>query len=515
MFSKFRQDRISRAAICVLVSSVLSVPAIAIAQQNAPASDNPKNAVLPLTTKSREARHLIDEAWTLYIDRVEQAQAIEKLHRAVKLDPDFAMGHELLAQISLDTAEQVNEQAKAFALRKHAAQPEQTFIEWYQDANDAKLIPAITKMNDVLSQYPHDKWVVWATSWWLMMQTQYERSIAVYEHSGITDSAGLMNNMGYDYAGIRQFDKAFAEMDKYVVAMPGDPNPQDSYAEILRMAGRFEQSVEHYRAALAINPEFYSSQFGVADTYSLMGDQVRARKEYEIGFQKFAIPQQHWVLWKTRAADTFVREGDYAGADKAFQAIADFAHLAHIDQVEADTYRQMAMYQQNPKQAMVLLDKADVAVQEGKNAMKSAIVEESAQILRLRVELAVKAGELEVARSMVVRLSELSESSNDKLVEVAYDGAAGTVAYSEGKYDEAISHLEEDVNSPLSLKLLAQAYQKIGYSAGVKRIDETLSNLNDPTLEQALVVPAFRKCYEDPACNGSLNAGTPKLRHTL
>jgi predicted Zn-dependent protease len=147
--------------------------------------------------------------------------------------------------------------------------------------------------------------------------------------------------------------------------------------------------------------------------------------------------------------------------------------------------------------------------------MKSAIVEESAQILRLRVELAVKAGELEVARSMVVRLSELSESSNDKLVEVAYDGAAGTVAYSEGKYDEAISHLEEDVNSPLSLKLLAQAYQKIGYSAGVKRIDETLSNLNDPTLEQALVVPAFRKCYEDPACNGSLNAGTPKLRHTL
>jgi len=147
--------------------------------------------------------------------------------------------------------------------------------------------------------------------------------------------------------------------------------------------------------------------------------------------------------------------------------------------------------------------------------MKAAILEESAQVLRLRVELAVKAGNQELAKSTATRLADLSDSSDDKLVETAYHGAEGSVLFAAGKYDDAISHLEEDVNNPLSLKLLAQAYQKIGYSAGVKRIDETLSNLNDPTLEQALIVPAFRKCYEDPACNGSLNAGTPKLRHTL
>jgi tetratricopeptide (TPR) repeat protein len=281
------------------------------------------------------------------------------------------------------------------------------------------------------------------------------------------------------------------------------------------MAGRFDQSIEHYRAALAVNPRFYSSQFGVADTYALMGDQARARQEYEVGFQKFSIPQQHWVLWKTRDADTFVREGDQAGADRAFLSIAAYAHAQQIDQVEADTYRQMAMYQQNAKKAWALLDKAELVARGGHNATKSAIVEETAQILRLRVELSVKMGKLDRARSMVARLSEMSESSNDRLVEIAYEGAAGRVLYSDGKFDEAISHLEEDPNNPLSLQLLAAAYRQIGYSAGAKRIDETLSNLNDPTLEQALVVPAFRKCFEDPACNGSLNAGTPKLRHTL
>jgi len=51
-------------------------------------------------------------------------------------------------------------------------------------------------------------------SWWLMTQTQYERALAVYEQSGITDSPGLLNNMAYNYADLRQYDKAIAFMAK-------------------------------------------------------------------------------------------------------------------------------------------------------------------------------------------------------------------------------------------------------------------------------------------------------------
>jgi tetratricopeptide (TPR) repeat protein len=317
----------SRSAIaCLLGIGLLLAAVTGVAQQTAPQAANTLTAVLPLTTKSPEARRLVEEALNLYLDRVEQAQAIEILRKAVKVDPDFAMGHEYLAQISLDSAEQVSEQEKAFATRNHATTSEQLVIEWYQDAADHKLISAITKMNDVLSQYPHDKWVVWMTTWWLQSQSQYERVIAVYENSGITDSPGLINNIGYNYAYLRQFDKAFTMMDKYVALMPNDSNPQDSYAEILRLAGRFNQSIEHYRASLVINPEFYSSQFGIADTYSLMGDQARARKEYEVGFKKFSLPELQQILWRTREAATYVREGDLEGAEKAFQAIADYAH---------------------------------------------------------------------------------------------------------------------------------------------------------------------------------------------
>lgn len=490
--------RVNSRVTALLVSIALLAPA-ATAQRHA--------AVLPLTSKSAEARRLVQEAMTLDLDQVEQAQAIEMLRKAIQVDPDFAMGHEFLTQISLDPAEQVSEQQKAFATRGHVTAGERLAIEWYQDAMDHKLISAIVKMNDLLSRYPHDKWVVWMTTWWLTTQTQYERSIEVYERSGISDSPGLMNNMGYSYAYLRQFDKAFAQMDKYVAALPRDANPQDSYAEILRMAGHFQESIEHYRASLAINPEFYSSQFGIADTYSLMGDQVQARKEYEIGFRKFLLPELHRIQWQTREATTYVREGDYQGADQAFRAIAEYTHSKNMSQVEADTYRQMAMYQRSPKQGLTLLKKADAALHQGKNAMQAALRQEAAQILRARVEIALKARNKRVARSSLAKLARLSQNSEDKLIDAAYHGAAGAEAFSDGKYNEAITHLEEDENNPLSLELLAAAYQKGGDRAHAQQTAETLANFNDPSLEQALVVPTFRTCYQDPSCSGSIKSG--------
>jgi tetratricopeptide (TPR) repeat protein len=464
-------------------------------------------ARLPLTTKSAEARRLVEEAMTLDLDQVEQAKAIEILRQAVKVDSNFAMAHEFLTQISLDPAEQVKEQQQAFATRSHASAGEQLAIEWYQDAMDHKLISAIMKMNDLLKQYPHDKWVVWMTTWWLTTETQYDRSIEIYERSGIMDSPGLMNNMGYSYAYERQFDKAFALMDKYVEALPQDANPQDSYAEILRMAGHFDQSIEHYRAALAIDPEFYSSQFGIADTYSLMGDQVRARKEYEAAFRKFPLPELHKIQWRTREAITYVREGDHQGGDRAFQAIAEYAHAKHMSQVEADTYRQMAMYQENEKHVLALLKKADACLRQGENVMTAAAHQESAQILRARVEAALKTGDNKLVHSSLEKLAKMAQASNDKLIETAFHGAAGAAAFSEGNYAEAISHLGDDINNPLSLELLAAAYQKTGDRAEAQSTSETLANLNDPTLEQALVVPTFRACFQDSSCNGDIKAG--------
>jgi len=463
-----------------------------------------------LTTSSPEARRLVEESLEQGFARLNRAEQIELLRKALKIDPEFAIAHQFLVLTGLDSAEQVREQERAFATRSYASPPEQLAIEWFQDAADQKLMSAIPKMNTLVHQYSRDKWVVWMAVLWLTRQAQYERAIAIYERSGITDSPGFMNHMGYANAHVRQFDKAFALMDRYAAMMPNEANPQDSYGEISCWGGRFEQAIEHYRAALAINPQFYDSQFGIADTYSLMGNQVRARQEYEIGFQKFSPPELLQIRWRTREATTFIRETDYENADRSFQAIADYARSKQNSRAEADTYRQMALYQRNPKQALVFLNKAEAATQEGKNTQKIATEQELAQILRARVEVALKMGTKKMAASNLARLAKMSEASNDRQIEVEYHGTAGAVLFSEHKYDQAISNLEEDPDNPFSLKLLAAAYQKAGYRVGAEQISNALANLNEPTLEQALIVPVFRRCYDNPNC--SENAESAPLR---
>src|SRR5207244_12837603 len=79
--------------------------------------------------------------------------------------------------------------------------------------------------------------------------------------------------------------------------------------------------------------------------------------------------------------------------------------------------------------------------------------------------------------------------------------------FSDGKYNGAIAHLEEGENSAVSLEPLAAAYQNSGDRAQAQHTAETLANFNDPSLEQALVVPTFRTCYQDPSCSGSIKSG--------
>jgi tetratricopeptide (TPR) repeat protein len=484
--------------------------AVALLCAGVAAEDKEQEASFPLTTHSQQSRELLAKAWELDLDEVEQIKAIAVLRKMVKLDPHFAMGHEILSQCSRDPGEQVREQKAAWEMRQYASRAEQLAIEWFQNAADHKLIPAITDMNEVLHQYPHDKWVVFLANWWLMQQMQFERAAAVYENSGITDSAGLINNAAYTYAEMHQFDKAFALMDKYVEMMPKVSNPQDSYGELSRLAGRYDESVKHYRASLAINPQFYASQYGLADTYAMMGDEVSARKEYEIAFRKFPLPTLDRVQWKTREALTYVREGDLKGADAAFQAIADYAHEHKMGQAEADTYRQMAMYQPDPKRGLELLDKAEHAVHEGQNAMRGSLEQELAQVLRTRVGIALKTGNKPLAHAALAQLAKLTADSDDKIIQTAYEGAAGSLLFAARKYKESIPHLEEDTDNPLSLRLLAAAYRRAGDLQGEKHIDEKLANVNDPTLEQALVVPTFRKCLQNANCDARYKAASMK-----
>ena len=67
---------------------------------------------------------------------------------------------------------------------------------------------------------------------------------------------------------------------KYIELIPDDPNPYDSYAELLMKIGRYDESIENYKKALSINPQFVFSFVGIATNLNLKGEYSAARENF-------------------------------------------------------------------------------------------------------------------------------------------------------------------------------------------------------------------------------------------
>ncbi|HEU4415154.1 MAG TPA: tetratricopeptide repeat protein [Candidatus Angelobacter sp.] len=447
-----------------------------------------------ISTKSPQA-HVLFEKGLHKMEMLHIEDGLANFRASVQADPQFALGHIFLTFFSQDPTEQVAEREKALAARESAGPEEKLVVDWLANATQAHWIPAIQAMNEALEKYPKDKHLHWLAGWWLQLnQNQSGRAIAMFERTIEIDPAfaDAWNEAAYCYAKQGNFEKAFADIKRYTELVPNEPNPQDSFAEISRMSGRFEDALTHYRMSLKIDPTFHESQLGLGDTYALMGDQARAREEYAKAIASGSAVQK--VTWGLQSAASYVREDNLAAADNAFNAVAEQAHARDFANLEAEAYRSMSLYQKESAASMHLLAKAEAALHEGHKVPQSLLNQEMALVLRTRVERAELDGNKELAAATLKQLHTLADASGgDGLMESAVHGAAGAVALADGNYLEAVNQLEEDESNAISMRNLITAYQKNGQEGNARRLAGKLASLNVPLIEQALVVPEFRK----------------------
>ena len=476
----------------------LAVFAVCFATLSFAAETAPREqGILPITTKSTPARQLF-AGGLVKLQNLHGPEAMQDFHKAIQLDPDFALANIMISfesvDAAVDPAEKVAARDRANAAKSKVSSGEQLVIDWLTNSSEGRMVPAIQAMNEVLDEYPRDKFLAWLGAVWVENQQQIARAIPMFERevSLNPDFAPPLNELAYCYARTRNFDKAFSTMQRYITLLPNESNPQDSYAEILRMAGRFDEALVHYRASLKIDPGFVYSQLGIADTYALKGDEPRARAEYALAILH-ASSKTEAAQWGLQSAITYIREQDFAGADAAFRAVASQAHENDLAVPEAEAYRTMASYQTDGAKALELLKKAEAVLHEKHSLPKAAQQQELAVVLRERVARAVRESNSELANATLKELHDLADTTHDQVVQIAYDGAAGAVLVGQGKYDEALTHLTEDNRNPISISLMVRAYQKTGDKTHADELSQLLSNWNEPTLEQALVAAELRE----------------------
>jgi tetratricopeptide (TPR) repeat protein len=478
--------RRSTCAVLVLILSVcFAVPAFAHHLK-------PSDGALPITTSSPEARAFYEKGMqdyeNLYLERCN-----DDWRAAVKADPNLAVAWAWIAFNSTDPKEVSAAREKAKTLAPKLTAGEQLMVSWIVKVQEGDALGGISAMNDMLEMFPKDKHLFYLAGNWLMGEEGADQAQAMMEKALAIDKnfPPALNDLAYAYARNREFDKAFSAMDRYVAALPSEPNPQDSYGELKRMAGDFEGSLVHYHAALQIDPDFVTSQVGLADTYALMGNQEQARVEYDKAI-RFAHNEADRLTYQMQKAMTWVREGNFAEADKLFNQIAQTAHAKEQELQEAQAYRQLAEYQAEDGVAVKYLQQAEEALKHNSTIAQSDKADEMSRILRIRAVRADHSGNTTLANACLKNLEDMATSSRNKVILGSYNGAAGALLMDQKKYQEAISYLEEDQTNPFSLQLLAQAYYQTDQSDKLHEVEARLRGTNVPTMEQALVVPAVR-----------------------
>jgi tetratricopeptide (TPR) repeat protein len=447
---------------------------------------------LPVTTSSAQARALYEKGMedyeNLYLERCN-----DDWRAAVKEDPNLAVAWAWIAFNSTDPKEVSAAREKAKVLAPKLTPGEQLMIAWIVKVQEGDYIGGISAMNDMLEMYPKDKHLFYLAANWLMGENGDDQSQRFLEKALALDKnfPAALNDLAYVDARNREFAKAFAAMDRYVALLPKEPNPQDSYGELLRMSGNFEGSLQHYRAALKIDPDFVTSQVGLGDTYALMGNQEQARIEYDKAI-RFAHNEADRLNYTMQKAMTWVRDGKFADADKLFLEVAETAHAKEQDLQEAQAYRHLAEYQTDDNISLKYLQDAEDALGHRSAVAKSDRDEEMSRILRNRTVRAAHAGNSALADKSLQQLEAMASGSRNRVIQSSYNGAAGTLLMDQKKFDEAIAHLEEDQDNPFTMELLVQAYYQTNQSDKLAEAESKLRGTNVPTMEQALVVPAAR-----------------------
>ncbi|MGA7916220.1 MAG: hypothetical protein WCA00_13355 [Candidatus Acidiferrales bacterium] len=464
---------------------------------------------VPVTTRSLTARRAYEMGMVQREDRLFVDEGLEFFREAVKADPQFALGHAALGYFTTDPKEEKRESSLAVKFISNATPDEQLLIRWMNGTKNGDLVPAISAMNDLLAKYPNDERLAnMAAEWLCSNQAAYEHGEAILERLLKNDPRYFpaMNNLAYCYAYSGQARLAPPLMDQYVAALPNEPNPQDSYGEIMRMLEDYPAALEHYHKALQINAHFNPSQVGIASTYALMGDEKEARAAYLIamkGTKERSTQLNYRMLW----AMTYYREDHLQQARQEFAKLAVEAHTEGLPLQEAEIHRTVALFNPNPAGALKDLDEARAVLAEPHKMLPGDREAELASILQTRAILAATAGKLEVAQAALKPLSAMAQNSRSTPVQKSYHSANGAVLYAQGDYAGAITELQEDAQNPLSLRLMVTAQVKAGQAADAQKTLETLAAISDERVETACAVPEARASLKNDATQTAQRGG--------
>jgi serine/threonine-protein kinase len=237
--------------------------------------------IAEVTTASLEAYEHFLRGRDCY-ERLYNTEARMHLERAVEVDADFAEAHLYLAWVYTrlrQPAARDEAVSRAMALSGRATRKERLYIE----AAHARIVEQdgpkeFRILKQIAREFPGEKLVHHRLARYHRGRNELYRAIEEYNRALALDPefGWAMNELGYMYADIRDFERAAEYFERYAAVSPGDSNPVDSIGELCFRMGRLDEAIARYRQALELNPDFYYAYWEIAYVSALKGEYAAA-----------------------------------------------------------------------------------------------------------------------------------------------------------------------------------------------------------------------------------------------
>lgn len=419
---------------------------------------------VPVTTASEEARRLYLEGRDLE-EHLHTTDARRRYLRATELDPDFALAHLHLGLTSGNHDERREAIERAAALTDGVSEGERLLIEAaaasLRGAHGTELA-TLERLVELHSTDPRARMEL-ARYWF--GRKDYEAAIPHYEQTlEIDPTLGhAWNQLGYSYRFVGRLDDAERAFRRYIELTPGEPNPLDSYAELLLTMGRHEASIAEYEKALEVDPTFAESYVGIGNNLVFLGRIADARLTFQ-HLLTVARDERQRRIARRWIATTYLHEDNPGKALAVVRELVDIS-LANGDLVTAaDDVRMLGEIQLHAgdpdgaldsfEQSLALMRKADLPHDMLARMERRHIYHEG------RVALA--RGDVEGARASASAFALAVTGGEPYELSLRHE-LEGRIALATGDHEAAVTALRQaDVDNLRIAMLLAEACRGAG-----------------------------------------------------
>ena len=446
---------------------------------------------IPVTSASEEAK----KEFLMGRDLAEKLlvqDSIQHYDKAIALDSNFAIAELNRANSSPTAREFFEHLKKAVSLSEKASAGERLLILATEAGANGNVTKQKEYLDQLVAQYPNDERARFALGGYYFGQQDYPNAIQHYKKATELNPrySTAFNILGYAYRQSEDYANSERAFKQYIVLIPNDPNPYDSYAELLLKMGRFDESITQYRKAVTIEPNFVNSHFGIASALMYQNKPAAAIAELDKITAKARSDGE-------RRTAMFGKTVVYVDSGQLAKALAEVDNQYALGEKTNDVPA-MAGDLQLKGNILLEMGRYDEAMDHFARALK--MTEDSSlsdaikkntrrfdHFNRARVALGKK--DLATAKTEAQEFWKLAEATNNPIQMKLAHGLAGMIALDEKNYDVAISELEQsNMQNPQDLYRLCSAYHGKGNHAKAREYCTKAARFNSlPVINLAFV----------------------------